>query len=209
VETIMKAASWFLSLLALVILLPIHSHARENRAAADVAASPMQVADASVSVHCPLTVGGSFEAKTTAMKGELVLDPAQRGMVEGELAVDLMTLQTGIALRDDHLRDKYLEVGKGAEYQMATLEDIRLDGVDPSHPVGKAKFTGKLTLHGQERPVSGTAEIKRAGDGFRVQATFPVKVSDFQIPSPSYLGVGVRDEVTVAVNFVAGSKARS
>ena len=73
-------------------------------------------------------------------------------------------------------------------------------------PVGKASFRGFLTLHGQEREVTGTADIRRQGSDLKVSASFPVKVSDFAIQSPTYLGVGVRNEVTVAVNFHALNK---
>jgi len=167
---------------------------------------PLQVSDATVAVRCPLTVGGSFEAKTSAMSGELVLSPDKGGSVDGEVAVDLRTLQTGIGLRDNHMRDGYLEVQKGDGYQTAVLDRIRLEGIDPAQPAGKATFRGVLALHGQEREVTGTAEIRRAGPNFRVQASFPVKVSDFDIASPSYLGVGVRNDVSVAVSFHAASK---
>jgi polyisoprenoid-binding protein YceI len=167
---------------------------------------PLQVSDASVAVRCPLTVGGSFEAKTAAMSGELVLSPDKGGAIDGEIAVDLRTLQTGIGLRDNHMRDGYLEVQKGDGYQSATLDRIRLEGINPAQPVGKATFRGVLALHGLEREVTGTADIRRAGTNFRVQASFPVKVSDFEIASPSYLGVGVRNEVSVAVSFQAAAK---
>jgi polyisoprenoid-binding protein YceI len=164
---------------------------------------PLQVSDASVAVRCPLTVGGSFEAKTNALSGALVVDPKKAGAIDGTLAVDLRTLQTGIGLRDNHMRDGYLEVQKGEGFQAATLQKIQLDGIDASLPVGKASFRGYLTLHGQEREVTGTADIRRSGSDLKVSASFPVKVSDFAIASPSYLGVGVRNEVMVAVNFHA------
>jgi polyisoprenoid-binding protein YceI len=170
---------------------------------------PLHVSDASVAVRCPLTVGGSFEAKTNALSGQLVVDPQKSGAVEGSLTVDLRTLATGINLRDNHMREGYLEVQKGDGFQAATLSKIQLGGIDPTLPVGKATFRGTLTLHGQEREVTGTADIKRSGSTLKVQASFPVKVSDFAIASPTYLGVGVRDEVTIAVSFQAFAKRQS
>jgi polyisoprenoid-binding protein YceI len=167
---------------------------------------PLQVFDASVAVRCPLTVGGSFEAKTNALTGELVVNPDKQGTVDGELEVDLRLLETGIGLRDFHMRDAYLEVHKGEGFSSATLDRIRLEGIDPATPVGSAKFRGVLALHGQEREVMGTADIRRVGQSLRVQASFPVKVSDFAIASPTYLGVGVRNEVGVSVSFQAVSK---
>ena len=36
---------------------------------------------------------------------------------------------------------------------------------------------------------------------YRVEATFPVRISDYAIPDPTYLGVGVKNEVQVRVHF--------
>ncbi len=186
---------------ALIAMVPVSAHVIDTTLAE--LTGPLHVSDASVAVRCPLTVGGSFEAKTNALKGQLVVDPKKAGAIDGTLAVDLRTLQTGIGLRDDHMREGYLEVQKGEGFEAATLDGIQLDGIDPAVPVGKVSFRGTLSLHGQEREVSGTADIRRAGSDLKVSATFPVKVSDFAIASPTYLGVGVRNEVMVSVNFHA------
>jgi polyisoprenoid-binding protein YceI len=158
----------------------------------------LRVAGGEVTVVCPLTVGGSFEARTKAVSGEVAENPSQPGAMSGALKVQLDTLETGIALRDRHLRDTYLEVGKGPEYAVAVLENIRVDSTD-----GKGTFKGILTLHGQRSEVVGTSTVQRRGDGVKVEAQFPVRVSSFQIPEPAYLGVGVRDEIQVKVTLNA------
>jgi polyisoprenoid-binding protein YceI len=157
----------------------------------------LRVSTGQVTVICPLTVGGSFEAKTKDLTGDLAVAHDNQA-IQGALTVDLQTLETGIGLRDRHLKDNYLEVAKGPEYAEAKLQDIRVERLD-----GKTTFRGMLTLHGQKREVSGTAQIKPEGNGYRMQASFPLKVADFQIPDPTYLGVGVADEVTVRVNLNA------
>ena len=47
--------------------------------------------------------------------------------------------------------------------------------------------------------MSGTADLQQRDGRIRVQAQFPIKVSAFQIPKPTYLGVGVRDEIQIKV----------
>jgi polyisoprenoid-binding protein YceI len=165
------------------------------------AIAELSVEQGSVSVRCPLTVGGGFDAKTSALTGELVLRPDQPGAVGGTVSVDLRTLQTGIRLRDDHMRTKYLEVQRGPRYAEATLAQIQLENADLSRPKSTAQFRGVLTLHGQDREVAGVAHIRHSGSGLHVEATFPVRSSQFQIPTPSYLGVGVKDEVSVHVTL--------
>ena len=57
-----------------------------------------------VRVTCPLTVGGSFEAKTTALAGRLSVDPATTALA-GELSVELQTLVTRISRRNQQMLD--------------------------------------------------------------------------------------------------------
>jgi polyisoprenoid-binding protein YceI len=146
---------------------------------------------------CPLTVGGSFEAKTGVVKGVVTVAGAAQPL-DGWLQVDLQSLETGIGLRDRHMKNNYLEVEKGADYASARLEEIRVDKL-----AGKTTFRGVLTLHGARKEVTGTAEIKPTASGYRVDAAFPLRTAEFGIPDPTYLGVGVKDEVQVRVNFVA------
>jgi polyisoprenoid-binding protein YceI len=164
--------------------------------------SSWRVARGDVRVVCPMTVGGSFEAKTNAVQGTVTAG-APRALLGGELSVDLATLDTGIDLRNEHLRNKYLEVGRGQGFDHAVLSGIRLGEADPQGFEGKTPFTGTFLLHGTTRPVSGHATIRREGANVRVEATFPVSVSAFGIEEPRYLGVGVRDQVTVNVSLVA------
>ena len=158
----------------------------------------LRVTSGEVSVLCPLTIGGSFDATTKKVSGDVAIAPDDAQSVKGELSVDLRSLETGITLRNRHLRSNYLEVEKGPTYSVARLRDIRVEKQS-----GKTTFKGMLTLHGETRPVSGTANIVPDGGSYRVEATFPVRISEFKIPEPTYLGVGVSDEITVRVNLSA------
>ncbi len=158
------------------------------------AADAYKVSGAEVVVVCPLTVGGSFEARTKSVSGEVAASTGEPGSVSGSLRVDLQTLETGIAVRDRHMRETYLEVEKGPEFAVATFDQIRIEKMD-----GKSTFKGTLLLHGQKQEVTGTADLQQRDGRIRVQAQFPIKVSSFQIPKPTYLGVGVRDEIQVKV----------
>lgn len=162
------------------------------------AADTYKVAGGAVAVVCPLTVGGSFEAKTKNLSGDLAPASGQPGAVGGTLRVDLQTLETGIRMRDHHLKTTYLEVEKGPDFSVASIDDIRVEKLD-----GKSVFSGTLTLHGQRKPITGTADVQQKDGRIRVQARFSLKVSDFAIAAPMYLGVGVRDEIQIDVNLTA------
>jgi polyisoprenoid-binding protein YceI len=117
--------------------------------------------------------------------------------------MDLATIDTGIGLRNQHLREKYLEIGKTPGFEKAVLSDIRLADVDSEAFEGRAAFGAALRLHGVTRPVEGTAEIARQGESRRVRAEFRVTLSDFGIAPPEYLGVGVGNKLLVSVQFTA------
>ena len=160
----------------------------------------LRVTSAQVTVNCPLTIGGSFDAKTSALSGSITPDPA--GAVKGAFTVDLIKLETGISLRDRHLRNNYLEVQKGGDFAVAKFENLKIQKLS-----GKTTFSGSLTLHGQQHDVTGTADLQQDGKGYKVDATFPLKISAFQIPEPTYLGVGVSDEISIHVVLTAAPAA--
>ena len=167
--------------------------------AADVS---WRVVRGDVRVVCPLTVGGSFEARTVAIRGTVTLG-APGNALGGDLSVDLSTLDSGIGLRNEHLRNSYLEVRRGEGFDRAVLSEIRLGDGDPREVQGKTRFTGTFLLHGTKRPIGGPATVRREGTTVRVEASFPVTVSEFGIEKPQYLGVGVKEQVNVTVSFVA------
>jgi YceI-like protein len=163
-----------------------------------------------VRVVCPLTVGGSFEAKAPALSGDLAVAGERPLLLTGSLSVDLRTLDTGIGLRNEHLRNVYLEVSKGDGFENAVLSDIRLGDVDPATFQGRTTFSGTFLLHGVKATVGGPAEIHREGASVRIEASFPVVLADYGIVKPQYLGVGVKSEVLVKASLVAapGREAR-
>lgn len=170
-------------------------------AAAVVNPNTWRVGQGDVRVICPMTIGGSFEAKTSSLIGSVITRASGSPTLDGSLAVDLRTLDTGIGLRNEHLREKYLEVNKGAGFETATLSAIDLTGLSPIAPAGKGSFSGLLTVHGVSKTVTGAVEIRRAGGGLRVQASFRLDLPDYGIAKPRYLGVGVTDTVQVEVAF--------
>lgn len=117
--------------------------------------------------------------------------------VTGEFTFKLSTLATGIALRDTHMKDKYLQVG---QYPDATLKLQEVTGWDVSKAEAKGiPFIGTLKIHGVEKPVTGTVDVKTKGSGYEVSANFEAKISDFSIDIPSYAGITVADNVKVTV----------
>ena len=161
------------------------------------------IAAGDVRVRCRMTIGGSFDAVTSALSGTLRGEPLDPRYT-GELRVDLATLDTGIGLRNEHLRNSYLELGRGPEFLHAVLSGIVLAATplayDRRH---KTRFSGTLTLHGVQQMVEGEAELRGRNGRIRVEAAFSLSLEAFDIPPPRYLGIGVRDAIDVTVRFDA------
>ena len=164
-----------------------------------------RVSRGEVRIVCPLTVGGMFETKTTSISGTVGVADGSPAALSGELSVDLSTLDTGIELRNTHLREKYLEVARGAEFASAVISGVRLDKAGTSTFRGQTPFAGTLLLHGVRRPVAGQAEIRSEGNDVRVLASFPLRIDDYGIAAPRYLGVGVKNEVQVKISLLVTS----
>lgn len=118
------------------------------------------------------------------------------GQADAEFEFNLSDLKTGITLRDNHMKEKYLEVAK---YPTAKLSVMGLPAKD-SQTDSKGDFKGSLTLHGETKEVSGTYTY--AGSSKQLTAQFSIKVSDFKIDIPKYLGVTVSESVEVGTKIV-------
>lgn len=161
------------------------------------------VVSGAVTATCRLTIGGSFEAKSAALTGNVSPDPVRRGHLLGELMLDLETLKTGIRLRDSHMRDRYLEV-QAPDNRVAVLRAIVVEQLpDGGFASGSYPFRASLRMRGHEQDVAGRVEIHAEGSRLRADAVFPLRLSEFAIARPAYLGVGVSDELTVHVKLTA------
>jgi polyisoprenoid-binding protein YceI len=124
------------------------------------------------------------------------------GKAAGEMSFDLNSLDTGITLRDKHMKEKYLETGKFPT-AVLKLESFALpkDATAARFATPGIPFTGKLTLHGIERPVSGTADLSRDGETASALASFKIKLTDYGVDIPKFAGITVAEDVDVKVDL--------
>jgi polyisoprenoid-binding protein YceI len=122
----------------------------------------------------------------------------EKGNLSGSSEIAMDSLDTGIELRNQHMKEKYLQTKefpsavftlKEAPVGESFLRSLSIDG--------EKLFKGSLKLHGVEKGVEGKFTAK---DG-KVLAKFQVKISDFGIAVPSYLGITVTDTVDVNVDL--------
>lgn len=132
-------------------------------------------------------------------RGEITFsDPGH--LRHADIKVTLLDLVTGIDRRDEHMREKYLEIGKFPETELK-VDNLTLHDGKAS---GDLKTKGSLTLHGVTKDVAleftNLKEREGAIDG---DLAFEVVLKEFGIAIPSFMGVTVADIVKVQANFHA------
>lgn len=140
-------------------------------------------AEPGVVVDVTLNPAGDFKMKTSDVKGFAVVNGDK--VTAENIVVELKNIKTGMALRDKHAKDKYLEVKKFPE---AIL--VKGEGQG-----GKGK--GTLKIRGIEKEVAGTYKV----NGDELTASFKINVSDFGIKGVKYMAIGVEDEAQIEVTI--------
>lgn len=129
------------------------------------------------------------------LKGKIELSS---GSISGELIVPLDPVKTGIELRDEHMKKKYLETEKFPEATL-TISNLKLEQ-DPLEKTFTAKdvpFKGKLKVHGVEQDVTGSLDITSEPNRIDVSARVKTNITAHKIDLPSYLGIKVADDVEI------------
>ncbi len=119
---------------------------------------------------------------------------------KSKVTMDLTKLNTGLPLRNKHLRENYLHTDK---FPIATLSDI--NATDIANQVagkasGRSPFTGMLELHGKKAEIKGSYSVK---GGKEYSGDFEIDLPDFGIERPSFMGVKVVDKVFITFSFKA------
>ena len=147
-----------------------------------------------------------IDADTKKVSGSIQADPANLVASSVTLTVDAASLDSGMKMRDDDMRETYLETNK---YPAATFKSTGVTG-PASIAVGQSadlKVAGDFTLHGVTRrivvPVHVTLESpKRA----HVTSKFTIRMSDYNVTVPQKLVLSVANEVDVKFDLFANAK---
>jgi len=114
--------------------------------------------------------------------------------------VPLKDVDTGIAMRNRHLKERYLEVGKFPEAHLSVSDDAL--GVPAPGKTIKHKTKGAITLHGVTRDLPFAYEATCDAKGvWHATGTLGLNINDFAIETPKYMGVSVKPDVTIEVKF--------
>jgi polyisoprenoid-binding protein YceI len=146
-----------------------------------------------------------IHGKGDAPKGQLKLEDKK---LNGAATFKIDSMDTGIGMRNKHMKEKYLEIGKYPDAKL-TFKDMALpaNSASENFSADSLPFKGLLSLHGVENPVEGTAKVDRKSDQTTIDARFSFKPSAYKVASPSFAGVTMADDVNVTVQIAAPMRA--
>lgn len=156
-----------------------------------------------------------FTGRTNKVTGQTVIPIEDVAKATGAIKVDVASLDTGIGLRNEHMRGTI----EAEKYPVATFQLTKLtvpgNRLKPNAPVA-GTVTGQMTLHGVTRTLTAPVELVylpeqdanyRPGDWVQITSSFKLKLSDYKIPLPKpVMGVKVADEL--AIDFTSMAKAQ-
>jgi polyisoprenoid-binding protein YceI len=124
--------------------------------------------------------------------------------VSGSMVFPLTELNSGVSLRDKHMKEEYLETPKFPEAKLV-IKELKLSG-NPEKDGFEAKgftFTGDFTVHGVTKPLTGTIDLKTANGETTGDANFDIKMSQYGFREAKWLGMSVNDDVQVKAHLQA------
>lgn len=112
--------------------------------------------------------------------------------------VPMDTVETGISLRDDHMRRNYVET-ETYPNAVLTLQKSAVTWPAAGAKSSEGNLTAQFEAHGVSRDVTVAYTIKTTKDALRVKASFPFDTSSHGIAIPEYLGVTIKPAMVADV----------
>lgn len=149
-----------------------------------------------------------IQGETRMVQGSVVVDSAKLSdpatLKDIQFTVNLASLDTGIPLRNQHMRDSYLETGKypKATFKVTQLTPMFKGPVKPGQVlVFKAK--GPFTLHGKTIEKTIPVSVINGAKQVRIQSHFPVSLTEFGIPRPEIVNQKLAENIFINLDVKA------
>lgn len=149
-----------------------------------------------------LLVKGKSEAVQARVQIHRSADGLTLDHVSAQLPVK--TLATGIAMRDQHMREHIFTATDGQIPDVKfEAEGVSCPGVVPGREAS-CKVSGTLSIRGTPRPFSVALKIREAGGStpaFRAGGDGTMKLSEYGIEQPTQFGVKTENEIQLHFDF--------
>jgi polyisoprenoid-binding protein YceI len=127
--------------------------------------------------------------------GEVVVDPAVLTSARITLSIDAASLDTGIGMRDNHLRSAdFFDVER---FPTIAFQSLRVESAGR-----RATVVGRITLHGVTREVTVPVDVQITNAALVASGEFIVNRGEYAMNYNSFLNP-IGNEVRVAFTFRA------
>jgi len=166
----------------------------------------IQIEHATATFQIGTNMPGLFvKGKSEALQARVQIHRSADGVtlehIEAQLPVK--TLATGIAMRDQHMREHIFSTPDGQIPDVTFVgEGVSCPGIVPGHE-GSCRVTGTLSIRGTPRNFSVLLKIREAGGApaFRAAGDGVVKLSEYGIDQPTQFGVKTENEIHLHFEF--------
>lgn len=111
--------------------------------------------------------------------------------------VDLRTIDTGIGLRNRHMRDNYLETDQ-YPFTFFTGKIISAENISGDF---KAIVQGDIFIHGMKKNIEVEGIIKESSGAYKISTNFEIKLSDFNIDIPEVMFLKLNEIIKLELEF--------
>lgn len=136
------------------------------------------------------TVEGSFKG----LRGTIAFDEVNLTSARVDVTVDVATINTGIGMRDNHLRKK--DYFHASEYPVIRFVSSKLTSLKP----GVGSVTGQLTIKNLTREVIVPFTYSKSNTQLKLKCEFKINRRDFGVGGNS---ISMADELKAFVEIIA------
>ncbi len=118
----------------------------------------------------------------------ILYNPAEGKIIQAAVSIKIASFDSQNANRDSHM----LEVLESLKYPTVTFQssEIKING-------GSAHVKGMLTFHGVKKNIEFDAKLSKSNSELIVSGEFVVKMSEYNIESPTLMMIPVDDDIKV------------
>ncbi|GAB4178189.1 MAG: YceI family protein [Calditrichia bacterium] len=140
----------------------------------------------------------SFEGRTNHVDGYIYWEGDKlTGNSQIYMEVDLNSLDTGIGLRNRHMRENYLETQKWPKTWFKG-KIIEVNSTDNDSVM--VKVEGTIFIHGVEKPLTTEGTLLLDQNQLSMNTAFEVKLSDFNIKIPKIMFLKLDEVIKLHLN---------
>jgi polyisoprenoid-binding protein YceI len=137
------------------------------------------------------TVHGTFALKRSTLR----FDPAT-GNIEGEVAIDATSGQSGDGSRDKKMHQEILE---SAKYPEIVFRPVGVEGKLAPQGASQVKLHGMFAIHGGEHEITVPVDVQAANGKYHATAHFDVPYVQWGMKNPSTFILRVDKSVAITV----------